>query len=950
MADEHHVENEASQLKRKAIRDLMFDKSLSPSERTKQIQLIMSGKIKPWAEQQGTAPAAATTSSEMSPPPPQSTPPVTSVVKSGGNGMEGADKPPAAASAFEDKLRAKMNEINVRSSSRNLQNSNEPMGGKAIGEGANSGDNPLNSKFDDRPNSYQTLAGGNRRNPESSDYVEVDTIGGGEDSTVELGTIGDGEDGTVELGTIGDSEASTVELGTIGDSEASELGTLGGGEDNTVELGTIGDDDDLSSLESKSSFTSRNWSNRFRAAALEAKIAAKMGKLGADNSPKLKEDGEESDGEYTFENASCFTLELNEQGEPSSSQGVGHDSLPMPDGHVRDEEVPMNNRESTVSLVENSSDDIEVLRNSFLPSLSMRGEDEPNFPNSSNPDGLAVATAVASDDEPDYVFQAVEYDPDAKPPLHKNRRFRVYTYFALFLIFIVFVLVVVYITSMTKEAEVKDNIIRLTSQPTPKATSPPTTFREAQGLIEQLQDGVLLRNENFEDMQVTDPRVMALDWILHEDEQRLVSDSINLYQRYGLAVLAYAMDSKAWFNCGNPGENFTETSCSIYSSVMNQTVDYGVWLSGESECDWFGVKCSGDGIVRSVTLINNNLVGVLPHELTALRFLQMLALAGNCIYGTIPEEIGQLDHLLSLELHENGLSGAMPSTIYQLEKLQLLNLAKQYGVDRVCQQSNGTKIYTNYKHGGFVREFNVGLTGKLGSEVGKWKSMKGMYLSENSFTGEIAEDIGNLRYLTFLHVNDNFIEGNLPASITKLRNLRHLQFHDNFLYTSLPEGIGNMKDLERLSVNGNSMFGKLPEGMYDLKKLKSLFLHDTAEANSPWLINDQEGFSGSLSSSVGRLKDLEYLLLNNNPITGEIPSDLGNCTKLKVLRLHRTELKGSMPREVCMLRDKDLNNENGVGVLYADCRPNNRTEEPRVQCDCCTDCCDYTTNVCVQDD
>jgi len=292
----------------------------------------------------------------------------------------------------------------VRSSSRNLQNSNEPMG-KAIGEGANSGDNPLNSKFDDRPNSYQTLAGGNRRNPESSNYVEVDTIGGGEDSTVELGTIGDGEDGTVELGTIGDSEASTVELGTIGDSEASELGTLGGGEDNTVELGTIGDDDDLSSLESKSSFTSRNWSNRFRAAALEAKIAAKMGKLGTDNSPKLKEDGEESDGEYTFESASCFTLELNEQGEPSSSQGVGQDSLPMPDGHVHDEEVPMNNRESTVSLVENSSDDIEVLRNSFLPSLSMRGEDEPNFPSSSNPDGLAVATAVASDDEPDYVFQ-----------------------------------------------------------------------------------------------------------------------------------------------------------------------------------------------------------------------------------------------------------------------------------------------------------------------------------------------------------------------------------------------------------------------------------------------------------------------------------------------------------------------------------------------------------------
>jgi hypothetical protein len=86
----------------------------------------------------------------------------------------------------------------------------------------------------------------------------------------------------------------------------------------------------------------------------------------------------------------------------------------------------------------------------------------------------------------------------------------------------------------------------------------------------------------------------------------------------------------------------------------------------------------------------------------------------------------------------------MPSTFYQMEKLQLLNLARQYGVDRTCEQSNGTKVNTNFKHGGFINEFNVGLTGKLGEDVAKWKSMKGMYLSQNSFTGEITEGIGNL--------------------------------------------------------------------------------------------------------------------------------------------------------------------------------------------------------------
>lgn len=178
------------------------------------------------------------------------------------------------------------------------------------------------------------------------------------------------------------------------------------------------------------------------------------------------------------------------------------------------------------------------------------------------------------------------------------------------------VLVVVYTTSLSKEAEIKFTTIDLGSQPTLKPTLQPTTFREAQGIIEQLQVGVLLRNEIFEDMQLTDPRRLALDWILHKDEQRLVTDSINLYQRYGLAVLAYAMDSKAWYFCGNPGENFTETLCSVYDSAMNKTVDHGIWLSGMSECDWYGVTCSSDGIVRSVELISNNLVGVLPHELT----------------------------------------------------------------------------------------------------------------------------------------------------------------------------------------------------------------------------------------------------------------------------------------------------------------------------------------------
>jgi len=64
--------------------------------------------------------------------------------------------------------------------------------------------------------------------------------------------------------------------------------------------------------------------------------------------------------------------------------------------------------------------------------------DDTEYPQQQHSDdincGLAVATAIDPDEEESYIYNAIEYDPDAKPPLHKNRRFRVYSCLALLLI------------------------------------------------------------------------------------------------------------------------------------------------------------------------------------------------------------------------------------------------------------------------------------------------------------------------------------------------------------------------------------------------------------------------------------------------------------------------------------------------------------------------------------
>ena len=50
--------------------------------------------------------------------------------------------------------------------------------------------------------------------------------------------------------------------------------------------------------------------------------------------------------------------------------------------------------------------------------------DDTEYPQQQHSDditfGLAVATAIDPDEEEAYIYNAIEYDPDAKPPLHNR--------------------------------------------------------------------------------------------------------------------------------------------------------------------------------------------------------------------------------------------------------------------------------------------------------------------------------------------------------------------------------------------------------------------------------------------------------------------------------------------------------------------------------------------------
>jgi hypothetical protein len=108
-----------------------------------------------------------------------------------------------------------------------------------------------------------------------------------------------------------------------------------------------------------------------------------------------------------------------------------------------------------------------------------------------------------------------------------------------------------------------------------------------------IEDNVLERNVTFAGMKDTDPRYLALDWIVNFDRQHLFVGDPNLVQRYILALLAFSLDLNSW-ECGVIDD---PDNCNVTVDYR----DYELWMSSADECFWYGVECK-DGFVQELDL------------------------------------------------------------------------------------------------------------------------------------------------------------------------------------------------------------------------------------------------------------------------------------------------------------------------------------------------------------
>ncbi|KAG7563495.1 Protein kinase domain [Arabidopsis suecica] len=102
---------------------------------------------------------------------------------------------------------------------------------------------------------------------------------------------------------------------------------------------------------------------------------------------------------------------------------------------------------------------------------------------------------------------------------------------------------------------------------------------------------------------------------------------------------------------------------------------------------------------------------------------------------------------------------------------------------------------------------------------------------------------------------------------------------------TLSSSIGNLTNLQTVLLQNNYITGHIPHEIGKLMKLKTLDL-------------STNNFTGQIPFTLSHSTNLQYLRINNNSLTGTIPSSLANMTQLTFLDLSYNNLSGPVPRSL----------------------------------------------------
>ncbi|KAL2496298.1 putative LRR receptor-like serine/threonine-protein kinase [Forsythia ovata] len=271
--------------------------------------------------------------------------------------------------------------------------------------------------------------------------------------------------------------------------------------------------------------------------------------------------------------------------------------------------------------------------------------------------------------------------------------------------------------------------------------------------------------------------------------------------------------------------------------------------------------------LKLLSLSYNNFFGSIPMEIGNLSKLQILYLGTNDLIGTVPYSIGSLSNLKKLNIGINSLHGQIPESIFNLSMLQKLGFA-----------------YNN-------------ISGNLPSSIANGlPDLESLTIGANRLSGEIPGCISNFSKLTLLDLGENSFSGRVPMNLGNLQNLQILSFESNqltndpsMLELNFLNSLINCRQLRVIQISKNPFDRMLPRALGNLSASVEIF---TAYSSS---------IKGIIPNEIGNLINLIELDIGGNKLTGTIPYTLGQLRKVQMLRLEDNKLGGSIPVNLCNL-------------------------------------------------
>ncbi|XP_043693342.1 polygalacturonase inhibitor 1-like [Telopea speciosissima] len=144
----------------------------------------------------------------------------------------------------------------------------------------------------------------------------------------------------------------------------------------------------------------------------------------------------------------------------------------------------------------------------------------------------------------------------------------------------------------------------------------------------------------------------------------------------------------------------------------------------------------------------------------------------------------------------------------------------------------------------------------------------------------------NTNRIIHLVITQSNISGQIPAEIGDLPYLNYIAFlHIPNLTGTIPSTITKLKLLTMLRLSWTNLSGPIPSFLSQLPNLNFLDLYFNQ-------------FSGSIPSSLANLPKLTELYLDHNSLTGTIPESFGKFKNSMSLYLSQNQLSGEIPKSL----------------------------------------------------